>query len=54
MCLAFDQNGLEFVLTVGRKVRAFGRTPAQKPADVFTGAASPRTVGFAEVRLHAA
>lgn len=38
-------NGVEVILTVDRKVRAFGQMLAQKSVGVFAGAASPRAVG---------
>lgn len=46
-------NGIEFILTVDRKVRAFGQILSQQPVGVFAGAPLPWTVRVAEVHFHA-
>ena len=45
-------NGVKFVLTVDRKVGAFGQILAQQSVGVFTSAALPWAVRVAEVHLH--
>src|SRR5438309_5739672 len=46
-------DGVEFVLTVDRKVRAFGQILSQQSVGVFAGTPLPWAVRVAEVHLHA-
>src|SRR5258707_9953563 len=46
-------DGIEFVLTVDREVRALWQILTQQPVGVLTGAALPGTVRIAEVHAHA-
>src|SRR5258708_11134185 len=46
-------DGVEFVLTVDREIRALGQVLAQQPVGVLTGAALPRAVRVGEVDLDA-